>query len=170
MAVRRSYVRTRDGGLVRSGKDLQQISRELRRMDNREVTKRFRRELRAAAQPLVPAARRAALDIPVNGTSGSTGLRKRLARSVRLIVRTTGRNAGVAILADPARMPAGQKALPAYMEGTKQPFRHPVFGRTDDPWEVQEAHPWFYPAMRSLGARGRIGVAAVINSISRDIT
>lgn len=168
MAVRRTYVRTRDGGLVRSGKDLQEIGRELRRMNNREVTKRFRRELRAAAAPLVPVARQAALDIPVKGTSGSTGLRKRLAKSVRLIVRTTGKRAGVAILADPARMPDKQKALPAYMEATKSPWRHPVFG--NDVWVTQESHPWFYPAMRSAGARGRIAAVAVINSISRDIT
>lgn len=170
MAVRRTYVRTRDGGLVRSGKDLQEISHELRRMGDKEVTRRFRKELRAAAAPLVPVARQAALDIPVKGTSGSTGLRKRLAKSVQLISRSTGKRAGVFILANPKRMPDKQKALPAYMEGTKAPWRHPRWGRKDEPWVEQDPHPWFYPAMRSAGARGRIAAAAVINSISRDIT
>lgn len=154
---------------VSSGADLRVISKQLRRMNNREITRRFRTELRAAAKPLVPVVKQAALDIPVKGTSGSTGLRKRLSKSVHMNVRTTGRKAGVSIQADAKRMPNGQKALPAYMEGTKERWRHPVFGN-DDNWVMQDAHPWFYPALKTLGVRGRAGVEAVVESITRNIT
>jgi hypothetical protein len=167
-----SRTRRYGGGItgVSSGADLRVISKQLRRMNDKEITRRFRAELRAVAQPLVPVVRQAALDIPVNGESGSTGLRGRLSKSVHLNVRTTGRRAGVSIQADAKRMPSGQKALPAYMEGTKPRWRHPVFGREDDPWAQQDAHPWFYPALKSLGVRGRAGVQAVVDSITRDIT
>jgi hypothetical protein len=169
MAVRRSR---RSAGItgVSSGADLRVISKQLRRMNDKEITRRFRTELRAAAQPLVPVARQAALDIPVIGESGSTGLRKRLSKSVHLIVRTTGRRATVAILADAKRMPDHQKALPAYMEGTKEHWRHPVFGQWLEGQPDQDAHPWFYPALKTLGVRGRAGIEAVVESITRDIT
>ena len=52
--------------LRRSG-DLQRISRELRRMDSPEVKKRFRKELRAAAAPLVPRVRSALLQTHTAG-------------------------------------------------------------------------------------------------------
>jgi len=169
MAVRRTYV-TRGGGELRSGADLRLIAKKLRRMNDREIKRRLRQGLRAAAKPLVPVVKQAALDIPVKGTSGSTGLRKRLSKSVHLNVRTTGRKAGVSIQADAKRMPNGQKALPAYMEGTKPRWRHPVYGREDDPWADQDAHPWFYPALKDLGARGRTAVEAVVDSVTRDIT
>jgi hypothetical protein len=168
MAVRRTTV-NKAGGELRSGADLRMIAKELRRMDDREIKKRLRQGLRAAAKPLVPAVKQAALDIPVKGTSGSTGLRKRLSKSVHLNVRTTGRRAGVSIQADAKRMPNGQKALPALTEGTKYPWRHPVFGNEEN-WVTQDAHPWFYPALKTLGARGRTAVDAVVDSITRDIT
>jgi hypothetical protein len=168
MAPPRRYV----GGdaMVRSGADLRVIAKQLRRMDNKEITRRFRNELRAVAKPLVPVVKRAALDIPVKGTSGSTGLRKRLSKSVHLTVRTTGKRAGVNIRADAKRMPSGQGALPAYSEGTKSPWRHPVYGNPDIPWAEQDATPWFYPALKSLGLRGRAGIEAVVDSITRNIT
>jgi hypothetical protein len=154
---------------VSSGADLRVISKQLRRMNDKEITRRFRTELRAVAKPLVPVVKQAALEIPVKGESGSTGLRQRLSKAVHLIVRTTGRRATVAILADAKRMPNGQKALPAYMEGTKEHWRHPVFG-DDENWAEQDAHPWFYPALKTLGVRGRAGIEAVVESITKDIT
>lgn len=151
-----------------TGTDLATVSRKLRKMDDREIAKRFRKELRAAAAPMVPAVRRSIDAIPVKGTSGSTGLRKRLKKAVTLRVRTAGKNAQVSILMSTRKMPPGEKSLPAMMEGTKR-WRHPVFGNTDV-WRPQESHPYFFPVVRKLGPASRVAAAAVVKGIERDTT
>lgn len=164
-----------------SGKDLKRIGKELRGQDNKAVRKRFRRELRAAAAPMVPAVRASIAAIPVKGTAGSTGLRKRLAKAVTLRVVTVGKNAQVSIRMSPAKMPDGQMALPAAMEGLKK-WRHPVFGeessyrilvhgnREDAPWVTQESHPYFYRVVRPLGPAAKVAVNKVVHDIERKIT
>lgn len=151
------------------GKDLRRISLELRRMDDREVLKRFRRELRATAAPLVPAVRASIAAIPVKGPK-STGLRKRLQKATQLQMKTVGRQAGIRILVNPAKMPSGQKALPQYMEGAEghTRWRHPVYGH--DVWVTQEPHPYFFKVVRKLGPASRVAVNRVVNGITRDIT
>ena len=155
---------------LRGGGQLRQISRDLRRAGDGQVTRAFRRELRAAAAPLVPVVRQAALGIPVKGTAGPAGLRRRLAKATRLRVKTVGKGASVQILVDPRRMPSGEKALPQYMEGLPghSRWRHPVFGH--DVWVQQDSHPFFFPALRPLGLRSRVAVNRVIGSITADIT
>lgn len=152
-----------------TGRDLQEISRELRAMNDKEVTKRFRREMRAVAAPFVPAVRASIAGIPVKGAAGSTGLRRRLQKAARISVKTVGKNAMVAVLVDPARMPDGQKALPAYMEGTKPRWRHPVFGN-EDVVRPQDAHPYFFRVVRPMGAAGKVAINRVVNSITKDIS
>ncbi|MCQ9178951.1 hypothetical protein KMT30_07875, partial [Streptomyces sp. IBSBF 2953] len=49
---------------VRTGDDLRRISRELNRMGDAEIKKRFRKELRAVAQPYVPLVRNSIKSIP----------------------------------------------------------------------------------------------------------
>jgi hypothetical protein len=156
---------------VRHGAELRTISRELRRMDDREVTLRFRRELRAAAAPLVPAVRASITQIPSKQPArGREGLRATMARAVRLEVRTVGRTAGVAIRVDGRRMPPGEGKLPAYMEGTAPRWRHPVYGH---PWWIknnQPAHPYFYRVVTPLGPASRVAVNRAMDGITRDIT
>ena len=158
---------------LRHGKDLARISRELRRMDDAEIKRRFRRELRAAGAPMVPAVRASIAAIPVKGTSGSTGLRRRLQRATRLMVRTSGRQAGVRVIVDPKRMPDHQKSLPQMMEGVR-PWRHPVYPRGGDragwTWVPQEPHAYFFPVVDRMGAASRVAANRVIKSIERDIT
>lgn len=156
-------------GLRVTGKDLKTIGKELRGQDNKAIRSRFRRELRAAAKPMVPAVRSSIAAIPVKGTSGSTGLRRRLSKAVTLRVKTVGRNAQVSILMSTAKMPDHQKALPAYMEGTKSPWRHPLFGNDDD-WKEQPAHPYFFPVVRKLGPASKVAVNKVVHDIERKIT
>jgi len=148
---------------IRGGEDLRRISRELRRMDEREL-----RKLRASAKPLVPLVRASIMRIP-SKSSGKTGLRKAMARAVTLKVRTTGRDAGVSIRVDGRKMPPGKGALPAYMEGRKSPWRHPVYGNTDT-WVTQRSHPYFYRIAVPYGRRAKSAIAKVARGISRDIT
>lgn len=154
---------------LRGGEDLRKISRELRAAGNgRTVRKQLSKELRAAALPMVPAVRASIRAIPATGGQ-SSGLRTRLARATRLRVNTVGRNAGVAVLVDGKKMPAGEKALPAYLEGTKRPWRHPVFGDTDV-WVTQKSHPYFYRIVAPMGWRSRSAVNRVLDNITRKIT
>jgi hypothetical protein len=155
---------------IRRGKDLRTISRELRLMGDGEITAIFRRRLRAAAAPLVPAVRQSALAIPAKTSArGRPGLRRAIARAVTLRVRTAGRLASVAIFVDGRKMPPRQGALPQYMEGTRRPWRHPVFGNTEV-WRAQPAHPYFYRVVRPLGFASRVEINRAMDDITRGIT
>jgi hypothetical protein len=153
-----------------TGVDLREISKALRAQNTAAVTKRFRKELRYAAAPFVPAVRAAISNIPVKGQS-SSGLRSRLSRAVTLLVRVSGKNARVSVLMSTAKMPDGQKALPAYMEGVKSPWRHPVFEDHDsDNWVEQPAHPYFFNTVRDMSTAGKAAVNRVVNQITGAIT
>lgn len=154
--------------VVRSGADLAKLSRELRHVgDGKTLRRQMTKELRSAAKPLVPAVRSAIRSIPTTG-AGHTGLRSRMAKATRLRVKTSGRDAQVAILVDPAKMPAGQKALPMEMEGVKR-WRHPVYGNTDV-WVTQKPHPYFFRTVAPLGRKSKTAVNKVLKDLTRQIT
>jgi hypothetical protein len=153
---------------VRGGGELVRINRALRAMDNPEVTRRFRRELREAARPLVPQVRASIQAIPSRTGNGS--LRAEMAKATRIEVRTAARDANVSIRVDGRKMPTGRRSLQAYMEGTKKPWRHPVFGNREV-WVRQEPKPYFFRVVEpSAGPRSRAAVNRVLDSISRDIS
>jgi len=153
---------------LQRGGDLRRISRELRRMDNREITKRFRKELRAAASPLVPRVRASIRSIPSTRSYSPMGLRGSMAKATRLEVKTSGKAAGVAIRVDGRKMPAHMKSLPAMVEGKKR-WRHPVFGNRNV-WVQQPSHPYFYNVVRVAGPASRRAVNKVLDGITRDIS
>jgi hypothetical protein len=154
---------------LRHGRDLTRIVRELKQMDDREVLKRFRKELRQAARPLVPMVRASIRQIPSTRPYSADGLRGQLSKATRTEVKTAGRQAAVAIRVDGRKMPNRSRSVQAYMEGTKAPWRHPVFGNTEV-WVRQEPRPYFYKVMRAAGPRARLAVNRVMDQISRDIT
>lgn len=151
-----------------SGKELRQISRELRAQNSKTIVRQFRRELRAAAAPFVPAVRRSIDQIPVKGTSGSTGLRAAMKKATTLSVRTVGKQAQVSISVTGRKMPDEQRRLPSYMEGTRPRWRHPVYGH--DVYVQQPAHPYFYRVVRPMGAAAKVAVNKVVIDITRKIT
>lgn len=153
---------------MRTGDDLRRLSLALRRMDDAEVKKRFRKELRAVAQPYVPLVRNSIKSIPSKRPYSAEGLRGRLSKATRVEVRTVGRDAGVAIRVDGRKMPSKMKALPKGMEGTKR-WRHPVFGNREV-WVTQRPHPYFFKVVRPAGAAGRRAASRVVDSITRDIS
>ena len=154
---------------VHDGGDLRRISRKLRKMDQKEILKRFRKDLRAAAAPLVPAVRTSIRAIPSKRAYSATGLRGRLSRATALEVKTVGNKAGVTIRVDGRKMPAHMKALPAYMEGKKKPWRHPVYGNTNNWVAQQPPKPYFYKVMRDKGPAALVAVNKTIAGIARDI-
>jgi hypothetical protein len=156
---------------LRHGRDLARVVRELRGMDKPEVLKRFRKELRAAAKPLVPAVRASIRQIPSKRPYSAAGLRGQLSRATKLEVKTTGRQASVVIRVDGRKMPSGARAVQSYMEGERpyHRWRHPVFGN-DDNWVQQRPNPYFYRVMSVAGAAARRAVNKVMDDISKEIT
>lgn len=161
----------RGGGVtLRGGDDLRRISRELRAMNDKELKKRFSRELRAAARPLVPITRKAIRAIPSSRPYSAAGLRGRLSKAVRTEVRTSGKQASVNVRVDGRKMPTGQGLLPAYVEGTKPRWRHPVYGNRSVV-VPQNDRPFFYKTLRpKAGPAARKAVNRVVSDISKDIT
>lgn len=161
----------RGGGVtVRDSGDLRRIAKELRAMDDKQLKKKFTKELRAAARPLVPLTRKAIRAIPSSRSYSAAGLRGRMSKAVRTEVKTTGKRASVAVRVDGRKMANKQGALPAYMEGAKRPWRHPVYGNRDA-WVVQAARPYFYKTLRpKAGPAARKAVNRVITEVSKEIT
>lgn len=155
---------------LRRSRDLSRLSRELRRMDDREVTKRLTKQLRQAAKPLVPIVRASIRQIPSSRSYRVAGLRGQLSRATRIQVQPRGKKARVSIRVDGRKMPDHFKALPQYVEGTKPRWRHPVFGNRDV-WVQQPAQPYFYKVLTPVvGPRTRVAVNYVMDSIIKDIT
>lgn len=153
---------------LRSSGELLRLSRALRGMDNEELKKRFRRELREAAKPLVPVVRQSIQSIP--SRTGKGELRAAMVKATRIEVRTSGRLAGVAIRVDGRKMPQGKKSLQSYMEGSKRPWRHPVFGNREV-WVRQDPKPYFFRVVGpAAGPRSRAAVNRVLDSINREIS
>jgi hypothetical protein len=84
-------------------------------------------------------------------------------------VKTAGKSASVAVQVDGRKMPPGKKALQSYMEGTKHPWRHPVYGKTEV-WVTQKPKPYFFKTVRVLGPASRLAVTRVVRSVAKDIT
>lgn len=157
---------------LRNGRDLSRITRELRAMDDKELLKRFRADLRKSAKPLVPAVRASIRTIPSKRPYTAAGLRGQMSRATGLQVKTTGRQASVVIRVDGRKMPPKAKAVQAYMEGVKPRWRHPVYAKPGkaNVWVQQPAHPYFYKVMASAGPRARLAVNRVLDQVSKDIT
>jgi len=154
---------------LRHGRDLTRIVRELKQMNDKEVLKRFRKELRAAGRPLVPMVRASIRQIPSKRPYRADGLRGQLSRATTLEVKTVGKQASAVIRVDGRKMPNRAKAVQSYMEGAKPRWRHPVFGHREV-WVQQPPQPYFYKVMNRAGPFARLAVNRVIDQISRDIT
>jgi hypothetical protein len=151
---------------VRGGESLRRVSRELRAVGaGKEIKKQLSKEIRAAARPLVPLVRASISSIP-SGHDGT--LRKAMAKATRLDIKTVGKNAQVAVRVDGRKMPPHQGSLPAYMEGTKPRWRHPLYGNRKK-WFGQPPHPYFYRVVKPAGIRARVGVYRALDNVSKQI-
>ena len=158
------------------GASLQTISRELRRMDGRQVKEIFRHALEGAAKPYPRRVRAAVLAIPVKEGGRHTGLRARIAGCVSLSSGTDAKGAYASVWVNPFKMLPDYTTLPLYLEGVSEGrlrrydrWRHPVFGRRDDPWKQQPSHPYFYQAVTPLGRAAGEALKASLEDITRKI-
>lgn len=161
-------------GLLLQGASLRTIGRELRDMDARKVTGLFKDALQRAAPPFVAAVRASALAIPTTGEK-HTGLRARIAGCAETATWGAARTVNVAVEINPKRMPSGELGLPLYMEGVidkarHNRWRHPVYGRSEDPWVQQPSHPFFYQAASGFGRAGGEALKGVLEDVTRKLS
>lgn len=114
------------------------LARRLRDAGRGDLRLELSRAIRAAGKPVAEGARRDVLALPAHGPK-HTALRKRVARTVKLSVRTGGASVGVRITAGTRGTDVG--TLARYMNrGT---WRHPVYGNRNA-WVTQSVPPgWF---------------------------
>jgi hypothetical protein len=160
--------------LRHGGASLETIARELAGMTDTKVCGFFRARLDPAARAVLPAVRASVMAIPTKGEvpyHQPPGLRARIAACAEVASGQEPRSAWVSIWMNPSRMPPGQMSLPQMMEGEKR-FRHPVFGRRDNPhdWVMQTPHPYFYQAAAALGPLAGQAVESALDDITRQIS
>jgi hypothetical protein len=163
-------------GLV-GDSDIPELRRQLRALDRPDLIKRMTKEIRAEAKPALTAVRRAALASPSQGESrrrGRPSLRREMARSTVLKVKTN-KAATVVITTDPKKIrDPDMKGLPPYIEGTGGfrgsqvgVLRHPVFG--SGTWVRQDRMPYFYQTVARYQYSVRAGIDRVANDIMKEL-
>ena len=118
----------------------------IRKLAKSDAMPILRREMRSATQPLVPAAKQAARQLPSSRATkkargGDVSLRRAVANSITRKMRLTGKIVQIAIIGVPK---GGKSNLGSVLEGIK-PWTHPVYGRT--PAITQKPHPFFLKAL-----------------------
>lgn len=137
--------------------------------EGKRVLRDLRRELRAAAQPMLKSVRAAALGLPSEGENARRGrpsLRRTLSRASRIKTSFSKNTAGVLVVTGPRGMADGAEGLPPMVEGVI-PWRHPNFGRDD--WSRQAALPFFYPAVKPHEPQASAAGRNVLDQITKEI-
>lgn len=162
-----------------AGASIQTVARELKRMDDRQIKETYRRKLEEAARPYPARVRASVLAIPVKEDGRHTGLRARIAGCVSLSSGTDADSGWVSVWVDVRKMEPDYKTLPLYMQGVNEGrkrrydrWRHPVFGRRDNPndWQPQASHPYFRQATDSLGRAAGEAIRRALDDITRKIS
>lgn len=128
---------------VVAGPEFVAVGNALRQID-RSLPGEFRRTIRNKARPYVAEVKSIVRHLPTPQNAGHTGLRRRIARGVRLQAKLTGGNAaGVRITTSMANrsevgLPRGMDSMSWRMLGGG--WFHPVFGRGR---EFQKGYSWF---------------------------
>jgi hypothetical protein len=153
--------------------DLKRLAKALRKhADGKALRKELTGELREVLRPIRDEVKAAYLARPghmgpyTRTRARQPPLRTLLAKATRLEVRTSGKLAGARVRVDGRKMPNRMKALPAYYEGTKPRWRHPVHGpHASKTWVAQQSHPTFYPTVRPSEAEARRKIEAVVGRV-----
>lgn len=155
--------------------DLKRLNKQLRQhADGKQIRKQATRAMKGVLTPLVPRVQAAYRAGPSKGRRKGRSrrqlpdLRALLAKSVRVEVRFTGKLAGARIRADGRRMPPGMGSLPAYWEGTKPRWRHPLFGDPER-WYGQPSHPMFHATVAPSAAAARLEIDQILQDVKRQL-
>lgn len=158
---------------VAGGQQLRAVARDLRAAGGRGrgLRSKMRRNMVAAVKPMQAAVKSNILEIPAAGVK-HTGLRRAMARAVKIRITPAGRNPVVRLWVNPALMPANQRSLPPLMEGSdgarRANWRHPVWGHRDR-WVPQGSHPYFARAVMPRLAGVRAAVIAAVSETAAEV-
>ena len=148
------------------GPSLPEVAAALRSMDNRRVGGIYRRALRPHFRGLQREIRASIMAIPSKKSGSPEPLRLRLVKCVRVASWVGGPETGVMVFMDVSRMPQGERALPLYEEGSKAPWRHPVWGNRDI-WVSQRANPYFHPVIAAHRGTERVALDRAEQEVAR---
>lgn len=123
--------------VLTAGEEFHRVANALREVDA-SLPAQFRKELKRAVKPLVAEAKRRVRSMPVSGRSGHTGLRRRVARGVRVLASTgaTARLRVITVMED-----QDEAIIPRGLD-RHEGWRHPVFGR-GSVWQTHAPGSWF---------------------------
>ena len=125
----------------------EQTERTIAKLKGSDAMPQLRREMRAATQPIVPAARKAARQTPSRRKRTKVdSLRTAVANSITRKIKLSTRRVMIVIVSIPH---GGKSNLGSVLEGDK-PWRHPTYGHS--PEVDQESHPFFAKTIRRYEA------------------
>lgn len=151
------------------------LSAELKNQGRVDLKRGLVRAVRDEGAPVLAQVRAAWLTVQVTGSARgghgrpdrSTGLRARVAAATRI---QTGVN-GVRIVVDGKKIdPVYGKALAWYLNGQgRRPWRHPVFGRRENPrdWQQQRGQEVFFKTIQANRERFRSAIARAMEDTAR---
>lgn len=170
--------------------DLKQLSRDLRKLGDGQMSKELQTAILASAKPVVEDIRSAVLAIPSKGVTSSAsrsgraghraykskarnasadrfmskaGLRQTIARAVKL--QALASRGSISLQVDSSMLPPGQQTLPWALEGVGKSWRHPVFGH--DKWVQQQPHPYFFNTITSHLPRVETEIVALMELFAK---
>lgn len=153
---------------IRSG-DLEQVVRDIRKVDGAELIKHAAIGIRHELVPVIAEIKQKVKEVPSNSARARTargrprahagrsaksvaarprGLRDATARGVQMKVHLSSKRIDVRLRVDPRHFPEGEKNLPKLLEGMPgyTRWRSPNWGR--DEWKTQRPHPYFFDTIR----------------------
>lgn len=161
---------------VDSTREMKQVARRLARASDGRVGTDARRRLVRAARPVVKEVKTAALAVEVESSQGgtarpdnSTNLRARVAAAVDSAA-TPG---GVTLFVAGYKIGVNGSRLAQYLDTEDRPrWRHPIFGRRDNPedWAEQKGQPFFYVTIRDAEPRFAAAVESAVDKLAEEIT
>lgn len=125
------------------------VARALGRV-NRQLPRQILRDIEKEAKALRKQAAAKALEEPAFGDK-HTGLRKNVAKGIKVVPVEEGGRSGYRVI---TTMPEEDEAIIPRGFDNRKGWRHPVFGRREQPWVTQHgAFSWFMDTMQEAGPR-----------------
>jgi hypothetical protein len=153
------------------------LSLRLKAAGRGDLQRKLNRAIRRQGGPALTAVRAAWLTVDVQSEKGgrvrpdrSTGLRRRTAAATRISVLQRG----VSIQVKGSRIDPGYgRSLAWYLNGSpgRRPWRHPVFGRRENPndWQQQRGQEVFFSTLRRHERDFRAAVDRAMETTAKEI-
>lgn len=155
----------RVGITIVSGPEFRRVADRLREIDA-TLPGKLRRDMKDSVKPLVRRAQEKVRNMPVaGGPAGHTGLRRRIARGVR-VRAGVGRNPHLRILTVMAK--SNEAVIPRGLDDPIRGWHHPVFGHGPDVFEHGSGR-WFVETFAHGDDEIRDGLHRVLEGAAHTI-